>query len=171
MNPTVGLGTLRRLSALDTGGRPVLSLYLDLTPPAARTPAARERMIDELVRGVGVALRAATIDANSANLGASVTLTRKLARAAAELAYASHGLAAFATVDGSAIEVIALPVRTQTMATLGTLPWLEPLAAMCSSPGDSDVGGGLPVRVPIARVQAHVPQVDHGADRVEVVCR
>ncbi|MGA2321656.1 MAG: hypothetical protein ABSG95_13080 [Solirubrobacteraceae bacterium] len=50
--PAVGTGTLRRLGALDTKGRPVLSVYLDPDCRGAPSAAVREGALDELLAGV-----------------------------------------------------------------------------------------------------------------------
>jgi len=117
--PVVGVGTLRRLSELDTDGHLVLSVYLNLGPADAQTPAARAAAIEALVSDVGQPAGRADADR-----------VRELLCSTSGFAYGTRGLAAFLSVAGSTCELVPLPCEVKTMAVLDTTPWLEPLVGL-----------------------------------------
>jgi hypothetical protein len=123
--PAVGTGTLRRLGELDTGGLPVLSVYLGLSD--ARDPSARETKLDALM--TGVRWRAVAADVNRVH---------ELLRSMPALAYGTRSMALFSSAEGSAFAAVPLPSAVEPMAIIDTLPWLEPLAGMFTS-GDRAV--------------------------------
>jgi hypothetical protein len=117
--PAVGIGTLRRLGELGTGGDPVLSVYLDLDSTRYPGTATHDREIEALIAGVEP--RAAQAD---------VSRVRQLLRCLPGLAYGTRGIAMFSSAGGSAHEAVQLPSPASPMAVVDTIPWLEPLAAM-----------------------------------------
>lgn len=116
---TVGLRTLRRLSALATDGHPVLSVYLDLGEGGFETPRVRDARLSVLLASAG---------ANGADAGAVC----ELLRVRPELLRGGHGLAIFSSARSGVLETVALPDRVEPVAVLDTIVWLEPLVAMVS---------------------------------------
>jgi len=115
----VGLGTLRRVRELATGGQPVLSVYLDLGDGWLPTAAGSDAELGALIESAG----ADEADADR---------VRELLRARPQLVRSGHGLAIFSTPAG-VLEVVALPGRVRPIAVLDTVAWLEPLVAMVSA--------------------------------------
>lgn len=120
--PAVGLGTLRRLAALDLhSSRAVLSVYLDFEPSAV---AACEEELLTLVGELPSALRRFTIGR-----------VRETLRTLSMFAHGTRAVAMFFATDGSELAIVPLPERVASIAVLDTQPWLVPLLGMCS-PGD-----------------------------------
>jgi len=117
---TIGLGTLRELSELATGGHQVLSVYVDLDGGEFPTPGLRASEVSALLAHAGAH------DADAERI-------RELLRADPDLLRASHGLAIFSSAPSDVLEVVPLPTRVEPMAVVDTAPWLEPLAAMITS--------------------------------------
>lgn len=113
----LGTGTLRRLSRLDAGGLPLLSLYLDLDGDRFPTPDARDVELAALLAQAGPA-------------GGGAERVRELLRVRPQLMRDAPGLAVFAAPRGGPLEAVALPQRVEPMIVVDTLPWLEPLTAM-----------------------------------------
>lgn len=122
--PAVGLGTLRRLRELPTGGQPVLSLYLDLDRSTHSNPAACEQRLGALV--------ASLTPCPSRGDGERA---REMLHGLPALAHGVRGLALFSTAEGSSSAIVALPDSVGAMAVIETVPWLEPLAGLFA-PGD-----------------------------------
>ncbi len=145
--PAVGIGTLRRLSELDTGGHPVLSVYLGLDPASdpSALAATYARELDAVIACMGRRTAAS-------ELGSLHELLRRV-----PLAYGMRSLALFSYARGAAVEAVALPSPVEPMAVTDTLPWLEPLAGIFT-PGDDAV----------AVVDHHVARLFRGAPRLLV---
>ena len=120
----VGSGTLRRLSELNSDGRPVLSVYLDTDVGRCPTAATREGQLRALMAGVGPGARQG-----------DVNRVREMLLSIGDLAYGARGLAMFSCAEGSVFETVPLPGPVDAMAVVDTQPWLEPLAGMFT-PGD-----------------------------------
>jgi hypothetical protein len=115
----IGVGTLRQLAELPTGGHPVLSLYLDLDSGALSTPAARDAHLGSLYAEPGLSSARCDVDRVQALLRAQPGLTHE-----------AHGLAVFSCNEAGVLEAVRLPQAVKPMAVLDTLPWLEPLAEL-----------------------------------------
>lgn len=122
--PAVGLGTLRRLGELPTGGQAVLSVYLNLDRAARVQPAVCLGELDALLAcstprpGRGDSERA-----------------RALLCGLPALADGARSLALFSCTEGACTAAVPLPDTVKAMAVLDSIPWLEPLAGMFA-PGD-----------------------------------
>jgi hypothetical protein len=145
--PAVGIGTLRRLSELDAGGHPVLSVYLGLEPASdtGAPPAAYARELDAVIARMGQRIVAG-------EMGSLHELLRRVPRA-----YGMRSLALFSYAQGAAVEAVPLPGPVEPMAVVDTLPWLEPLAGIFA-PGDDAV----------AVIDRHVARLFRGAPRLLV---
>jgi Bacterial archaeo-eukaryotic release factor family 10 len=119
--PAVGVGTLSRLAELDTDGRPVLSVYLDLDPPAIAACEAE--------------LAALTARLPPRTAEADIARVREMLRSMPAFAYGTRGLAMFSYAQGSEFAAVPLPASVGALTVLDRLLWLEPLAAM-STRGD-----------------------------------
>jgi hypothetical protein len=121
--PVVGVGTLRRLSELDTDGHPVLSVYLNLGTPTAGAQilATRRATIEVLMSGVVRQVGKANADRVHEQLRS---------RSMSGLAHGTRSLALFSSIAGPTCELVPLPCEVETMTVLDTIPWLEPLAGM-----------------------------------------
>lgn len=117
---SLGVDTLRRLSRLETQGRPLLSLYVDLDASRFPTPGARDAELAALLSHAG------TQEADAERV-------RELVHARADLVHGAQGLAIFSSADTGTLEAVALPRPVEPMAVVDTVPWLEPLAAMITS--------------------------------------
>lgn len=113
--PTIGVGTLSRLRALDHDGRSVLSVYLEVD--TATTPAVAAEELERLITGMGERVRDEHVEKMHASL-----------RAMPALRQGTRGLAMFSSLDGSSARTIRLPAQVDALAVLDTIPWLEPLA-------------------------------------------
>lgn len=122
--PIVGLGTLRRLAELDSGARPMLSVYLSLDRSSVTACEA------ELA---GLASWSPP-HAGEAEVGR----VREFLRSMPAFAHGTRSLGLFSHSEGSGLEVVPLPERVAAMAVLDTQAWLEPLAGMFCA-GDSGV--------------------------------
>jgi hypothetical protein len=118
--PVVGTGTLRRLRALETDSRPLLSLYIDLYSERCQ----------RLLIAAEAALEASMSSIRAQVDGASIEGVREFLQRMPPLTCKAPGAALFASIQGPVYEVIPLPDRVQTMAVLDTILWLEPLAGM-----------------------------------------
>jgi hypothetical protein len=167
--PAVGSGTLRRLNELGSGGRPVLSVYLDLDHARLPTRAAREAELEVLL--AGVASPASDADAGR---------VREMLQSMPALVYGVRGLALFSSAEGSVSEVVALPGPVEPMAVADTIPWLEPLAGMFTS-GDWGVAviapaaarllrGGPRTLVEFAVVNHELPDTGAAGERSQAGC-
>ncbi len=117
--PVVGTGTLRRLRALETDLRPVLSLYIYLHSERCPGPVvAAEAAVDALMSSIRAQVGAASIEGVRELLHRMPPLCR------------APGVALFASIEGPVYEVVPLPARVKTMAVLDTILWLEPLAGL-----------------------------------------
>ncbi|MGH2834633.1 MAG: hypothetical protein ACRDK4_14355 [Solirubrobacteraceae bacterium] len=117
--PAVGTGTLRRLGALDSYGHPVLSVYLDVDGANSPSTARLEAQLEAL----SVQARAERADVNC---------LRELLRSMPGLAYGTKGVALFSCAEGSISEAVPLPTAVAAISVVDTIPWIEPLAAMCA---------------------------------------
>ena len=120
--------TLERLSALDVGGHPLLSVYVDLDPSLFPTPATRDAQIASL-------LSQAQHDAMERDLGrvkADVEQTQAMLRADPTITRGAHALAIFSCAGAGLLEVVRLAGSVEPMAIVDTVPWLEPLAGLIS---------------------------------------
>jgi hypothetical protein len=124
--PAVGTGTLRRLADLETGGRPVLSVYLGLghARSAAAATGARERELDAVIAEI----EPRTVEAEVGRL-------HEVLRGMSAFAYGTRSLALFSSAAGATFAAVPLPSPVQSMAIVDALAWLEPLAGIFS-PGD-----------------------------------
>lgn len=116
--PVVGLGTLRRLAALESDDTPVLSVYLTLEEPSLGPREAElPRLVGEL----------------SATLGAHmISRARGTLSTLPAFAHGTRAVALFFAADGSELELVPLPERVAPIAVFDVQPWLEPLVRMCS---------------------------------------
>jgi hypothetical protein len=151
--PVVGLGTLRRLAALELHSHAVLSVYLDFEQAAV---AACEEGLLSLVGELPRPLRLFTI-----------SRVRETLHAVPTFAHGTRAVAMFFAADGSELAIVALPERVASMAVFETQPWLEPLVGMCR-PGDRGEarGGPLPPRL---GWPAHTVAPTIASDRVGVI--
>ena len=115
----IGVGTLRQLAELPTGGHPVLSVYFDLESESLSTPAARDAHLGSLRREPELSGARTAVDSVQALLRTRPELTR-----------GAHGLAVFSCNEAGVLEAVRLPQAVKPMAVLDTLPWLEPLAEL-----------------------------------------
>lgn len=115
----IGTGTLRRLSALSTGGSATLSVYLDLETDSLCTPAGRDSQ-----------LRSLTTEPDLACARADIEQVRDLVAADAALTRAAQGLAIFSCAQAGILEALSLPCRVKPLVVLDTAAWLEPLVDM-----------------------------------------
>jgi hypothetical protein len=146
--PAVGTGTLRRLSALDTGGQPVLSVYLGLELARSGKACARAHELE---------LDAVIAEIEQRTVGADVSRLSEALRCMPALAGGTRGLALFSSAQGAAFAGVPLPSTVETIAVIDPLPWLEPLAGTFS-PGDRGV----------AVVDRHAGRLFRGAPRMLV---
>jgi hypothetical protein len=144
--PAVGIGTLHRLGELQTGGHPVLSVYLGLDCIGSSSAAAREHAVDGLVAD----MESCTVDADVARL-------HQMLRRMPGLAYGTRSLALFSSAEGAAAAAVPLPSPVGPMAVVDTMPWLEPLAGIFS-PGD----------LAVAVIDRHIGRLFRGAPRMLV---
>jgi len=115
----IGTGTLRRLSALSTGGSATLSVYLDLETDSLCTPAGRDSQLRSLTTEPDLACARADIEQVRDLVAADVALTR-----------AAQGLAIFSCAQAGILEALSLPCRVKPLVVLDTAAWLEPLVDM-----------------------------------------
>lgn len=120
--PTVGNGTLHRLSELRTVGQPVLSLYLDLNPRRFPTTASREAQLSALLS------KARREDADE-----DATRIERLLADDRDLTRGARALAVFSSAGAGVLEAVKLSRPVEPMVVLDTVPWLEPLATMIAS--------------------------------------
>jgi len=120
--PTIGNGTLHRLSELSTAGQPVLSLYLDLDPHRFPTTASRESQLSALLSKA----RRADAEEDAKRIERLLSDDRDLIRGA-------QALAVFSSAGAGVLETVKLSLPVEPMVVLDTVPWLEPLAAMVAS--------------------------------------
>jgi len=125
--PAVGIGTLRRLGELETGGDPVLSVYLGLDCTGSSSAATREHALERLMA-----------DTERRSVEADVGRLHAMLRCTPGLAYGTRSLALFSSAKGTAVAAVPLPSPVGPMAVIDTSPWLEPLAGIFS-PGDHAV--------------------------------
>lgn len=124
MAPVVGLGTLRRLAELDSGARPILSVYLPLDPTAVTACEAE--------------LAALSSWSSSYASQAEVERVHEFLRSLPAFAHGTRSLGLFSHAGGSKLEVVPLPERVAAMTVSDTQAWIEPLADMLC-PDDSGV--------------------------------
>lgn len=110
--------TIDRLAHLDSGGRPVLSMYVDLDPSRFPTRAEREGALAAL-------LSRARREAGESE----VERVRETIRSRPELIRRGRGLAIFCSLGGDALEVLPLPESVEPRIVVDRVPWLEPLTA------------------------------------------
>lgn len=120
--PTIGNGTLHRLSELRTAGQPVLSLYLDLDPERFPTTASREAQLSALLSKA----RHADADEDAKRIERLLADNRDLVRGA-------QALAVFSSAGAGLLETVKLTRPVEPMVVLDSVPWLEPLATMVAS--------------------------------------
>lgn len=120
--PTIGNGTLQRLSELRTSGQRVLSLYLDLDPQRFPTPATRDAQLSSLLSQA----RREDAEEDAKRIERLLSSERELMRGA-------HALAVFSSAAAGVLETVKLSKAVEPMAVVDTVPWLEPLAAMVAS--------------------------------------
>jgi peptide chain release factor subunit 1 len=116
--------TLERLSRLETHGRLILSVYIDLDPARFPTPPALGAQLGSLLDEARREGGEHDADRVEAWLGADPAVRQ-----------GARGLAVFCSVKAGIFEPVRLPSPVEPLAVLDTVPWLEPLAAMIS-PGD-----------------------------------
>jgi hypothetical protein len=151
--PVVGLGTLRRLLALEPGGGAVLSVYLPLEESALAPCEA------ELPLLVGQPAPTLTL--------CMVSRVRETLRALPGFAHGTRAVVLFFAGDGSELELVPLPERVAARAVFDTRPWLEPLIGMCN-PGDRDAPLPSPRPRSLDRPVHVLPHAVSG-DRVEAI--
>jgi protein required for attachment to host cells len=146
--PAVGTGTLRRLSALDTGGHPVLSVYLGLESGRSLEAAAeaRERELDGAIAEI-----------EQGAMQVEVGRLHEVLRSMPALAPGTRSLALFSSAQGATVAAVPLPSPIEPMAVIDTLAWLEPLAGIFT-PGDNAV----------AVIDRHAGRLFRGAPRMLV---
>ncbi len=146
--PAVGTGTLRRLSELDTGGHPVLSVYLGLESGRSLEAVAevRERELDGVIA-----------DIEQGTMQAEVGRLHEVLQRMPELAHGTRSLALFSSAQGATVAAVPLPSPIEPMTVIDTLPWLEPLAGTFS-PGD----------LAVAVIDRHIGRLFRGAPRMLV---
>jgi peptide chain release factor subunit 1 len=119
---------LRRIAAADTGGQPVLSVYVDLDPARFATSAARTSAFTSVV---DEAHRAAEAAAEALGREARKTLRADVERVRDHLDSSDYegtrGLAIFAAGDGL-FEALHLPHPVETAVAVDASPHLAPLA-------------------------------------------
>jgi len=116
--------TLERLSRLETHGRLILSVYIDLDPARFPTPRALGAQLGSLLDEARREGAEQDADRIEAWLGADPAVRQ-----------GARGLAVFCSVEAGTFEAVRLPGPVEPLAVADTVPWLEPLAAMIS-PGD-----------------------------------
>ncbi len=121
----VGIGTLRRLRALESPGGSVLSAYLSLDDGGLQSAEARERELDALTSGWQSAQE-------------DMCRLRTEIHDMPALAHGTRGLACFSSDGGAAFAAVPLPSSVEAMAVLDTLAWLEPIAGIFTT-GDTGV--------------------------------
>jgi peptide subunit release factor 1 (eRF1) len=117
---SVSTSTLARLSQIETGPNPILSVYLDLDPSRFPTPAARDVELSALLGSTGADER-------------DIKHVRDAVRKHPELAQGAHGLAIFSCAASGLLEVLPVPEPVEPLAVIDSVLWLEPLAAMLTS--------------------------------------
>lgn len=122
--PAVGLGTLRRLSEMPTGGHPVVSVYLDLDRAAQAQPASCASKLDALLA-----------DSTPQPTARESESARRLLRELPPLPHGARSLALFSCAETACSAVVPLPDTVDPMAALEPVPWLEPLAGLFASGG------------------------------------
>ena len=117
----LGPATLARLGRLDTGGHPVLTVYLDLDPSHFPTPTARKSELESLMD-------------EAHRLGAADDFMPLLAwlDADPESLRDVHGLAVFSSLPAGLLEVVRLRSPVEPLVVVDSIPWLEPLATRAS---------------------------------------
>ncbi|EHN12998.1 hypothetical protein PAI11_01440 [Patulibacter medicamentivorans] len=112
------------LLRLETGGAPILSVYVDLDPGHFPTPTAREREINALLVSARQHASAEDIE----------PLAERLRDEAAGSG-AGHGLAAFSCAAAGLLEVLRLPHGVPPMVVVDSVPWIEPLVGATTDEG------------------------------------
>jgi len=113
--------TLARLGRLDTGGHPVLTVYVDLNPSRFPTPKARRSELESLMD-------------EAHRLGAADDFVALLAwlDADPESLRDVHGLAVFSSLPAGVLEVVRLHTPVEPLVVVDSIAWLEPLASQSS---------------------------------------
>jgi hypothetical protein len=113
--------TLARLARLDTGGHPVLTVYVDLDPSRFPTPKARRSELESLMD-------------EAHRLGAADDFVALLAwlDADPESLRDVHGLAVFSLLPAGVLEVVRLHSPVEPLVVVDSIAWLEPLASRTS---------------------------------------
>lgn len=120
--PTIGNGTLQRLSELRTGGQRVLSVYVDLDPQRFPTPASRDAQLSALLS-----------EAKREDAGEDAKRVERLLQSDKDLMRGASALAVFSSAASGLLEAVKLSKPVEPMAVVDTVPWLEPMAAMVTS--------------------------------------
>jgi hypothetical protein len=123
----IGADTLHRLTRLDTGGVPVLSVYLDLDPARFPTPAARGADYRALVARARREAEAAGAPLGE-HLDADIDRVRRIFETDPVLVRGARALAIFSAAGADILEVVGVPSSVDPMAIVDSVAWLEPLA-------------------------------------------
>ena len=128
--------TLRRLAGYESGGPPVLSVYVNLDPSRFALPDARSTEIRSLVDDAHRRIEAGDHldhEQRAAGLDA-VRRVRDWLEGPSFDASGAHGLAVFSAGD-DLFEALRLPRPVESEVMIGTRPFVEPLVDMASSGG------------------------------------
>ena len=113
--------TLKRLSRLETGGHPVLTVYIDLNPSRFPTLKARKSELESLMDEAHRAGAADDFMALLAWLDADSESLRDV-----------HGLAVFSSLRAGLLEAVRLHTPVEPLVVVDSMPWLEPMVALTS---------------------------------------
>jgi hypothetical protein len=121
--------TLRRLADLDTGGRPVLSLYLDLDPARFPTPDTRST---ELLALLADARHQAARHGREAErlVARDAARVQALVEGDPGVVGAGRAVAIFSSADADVLEIVRLRDPVEPAAAVSDVAWLAPLAAI-----------------------------------------
>jgi peptide chain release factor subunit 1 len=151
--------TLRHLAELETAGRPVISLYLDLDPRRFPTPDTRSTELSALL--ADAERQATRYGAHAARVVAQDTSRlRALVEGDSAILGAARSVAIFSSGEADVLEIVRLRDPVEPTVAVGDVPWLAPLAA-------ARVDGSWGVLV-TSRRTARVLRVDRaGAQEIE----
>lgn len=119
----VTLETLSRIGEIETDGRPVLSLYLDLAPEHFPLPAQRQAQVHGLLTEARHQSQAA-----GWRLDGEIKTVEDRIVADPDILRDGLGLAVFSARGGEVLETVRVPRAVGPLVAVDSVPWLEPLA-------------------------------------------
>lgn len=128
-HPTVTPEALDRLVGLQTGGRPVLSLYMSLDPTVAPHLADRRTELDSLLLEASARAR----DSGEPGVAREIKRVGRLLGDERLAVDGARGLAVFSCETGHFFELLTLPVGVAPAAYLDERPVVGPLVGMVRS--------------------------------------